>query len=341
MRGKYNITVENAFIRYEFTIQRNITVIRGQSATGKTTLVEMIREYNELPDTGINIRCDKTLAVLYGRDWQDRLANISDSIVFIDEQSRFVKTHEFAEAIKGSNNYFVIVTREKLSELPYSVTEIYGIRTRGKYAGLVGEYTANEFYRIYADIPTRTFEPDVIITEDSNSGFDFWNTETNSCKCISAGGKSNIIKCLKEDAKADKKYLAIVDGAAFGAELEEMIQYIKYRNQNVEIYAPESFEYILLTSGLSENVLKSIVAEAKRHGIKELRLFGSRARGDHDERSDIDLAAYGGKIESFKLDIEENVPTLLTFDIVDMEKSNSNELKDIVKREGIVLYEEV
>ena len=250
MRGKYNITVENAYIRYEFTIQRNITVIRGQSATGKTTLVEMIREYNELPDTGINIRCDKTLAVLYGRDWQDRLANISDSIVFIDEQSRFVKTHEFAEAIKGSNNYFVIVTREKLSELPYSVTEIYGIRTRGKYAGLVGEYTANEFYRIYADIPTRTFEPDVIITEDSNSGFEFWNNVTDFCKCISAGGKSNIIKCLKEDAKADKKYLAIVDGAAFGAELEEMIQYIKYRNQNVEIYAPESFEYILLTSGL-------------------------------------------------------------------------------------------
>lgn len=250
MRGKYDITVENAFIRYEFTIQRNITVIRGQSATGKTTLVEMIREYNELPDTGINIRCDKTLAVLYGRDWQDRLANISDSIVFIDEQSRFVKTHEFAEAVKGSNNYFVIVTREKLSELPYSVTEIYGIRTRGKYAGLVGEYTANEFYRIYADIPTRPFEPDVIITEDSNSGFDFWNTVTNSCECIPAGGKSNIIKCLKEDAKENKKYLAIVDGAAFGAELEEMIQYIKYRNQNVEIYAPESFEYILLTSGL-------------------------------------------------------------------------------------------
>lgn len=148
--NKYNvialdITVENAFIRYEFTIQRNITVIRGWSATGKTTLVEMIREYYELPDTGINIKCNKNLVVLYGRDWKNRLMDISDSIVFIDEQSRFVKTHEFAEAVKDSDNYYVIVTREKLSELPYSVTEMYGIRTRGKYAGLVGEYTANEF----------------------------------------------------------------------------------------------------------------------------------------------------------------------------------------------------
>ena len=249
-RRRHDITVENAFIRYEFTIQRNITVIRGQSATGKTTLVEMIREYYELPDTGINIKCDKNLVVLYGRDWKNRLLDISDSIVFIDEQSRFVKTHEFAEAVKGSDNYYVIVTREKLSELPYSVTEIYGIRTRGKYAGLVGEYTANEFYRIYADVPTRAFKPDVIITEDSNSGFEFWNKVAPFCKCVSAGGKSNIIKCLKEDADVDAKYLAIVDGAAFGAELEELIQYIKYRNHNVEVFAPESFEYLLLTSGL-------------------------------------------------------------------------------------------
>lgn len=94
-------------------------------------------------------------------------------------------------------------------------------------------------------------------------------------------------------------------------------------------------------SDLSENILNSIVAEAKKHGIIELRLFGSRARGDYDEKSDIDLAAYGGKIESFKLDIEEKVPTLLSFDVVDMGKSKSKELIEIVKREGIVLYEEV
>ena len=98
---------------------------------------------------------------------------------------------------------------------------------------------------------------------------------------------------------------------------------------------------LLAQTGLPKNVLNSIIIEAKRHEIKELRLFGSRARGDYDEKSDIDLAAYGGKIDSFKLDIEEKVPTLLTFDVVDMEKSKSKELIEIVKREGIVIYEEV
>ncbi len=43
-----------------------------------------------------------------------------------------MKSEEFAEAVKGSDNYYVLITREKLSNLPYSITEIYGIRTSGK-----------------------------------------------------------------------------------------------------------------------------------------------------------------------------------------------------------------
>lgn len=47
MKGKYRITVQNKRIRYDFEIKRNITIIRGDSATGKTALVDMIREYYE------------------------------------------------------------------------------------------------------------------------------------------------------------------------------------------------------------------------------------------------------------------------------------------------------
>ena len=45
MKGKYRITVENKRLRYEFEIKRNITVIRVDSGTGKTTLVEMLMSY--------------------------------------------------------------------------------------------------------------------------------------------------------------------------------------------------------------------------------------------------------------------------------------------------------
>ena len=94
-------------------------------------------------------------------------------------------------------------------------------------------------------------------------------------------------------------------------------------------------------TGLSENIVEAIGETARKNHIKKVCLFGSRARGDYDEKSDIDLAAYGGWISRFRLDIEEQVPTLLMFDIVDMERSSSAELRNIVEREGIVLYEEV
>ena len=83
------------------------------------------------------------------RDWLEDLHKIDDSIVFIDESSHLTTSYDFAGAIKGTNNYYVIVTREKLSNLPYSIEEIYGIRESGRYARLTTEYTENRFYQLY------------------------------------------------------------------------------------------------------------------------------------------------------------------------------------------------
>ena len=35
MKGKYLISISNNKVKYEFSIKRNITVIQGDSATGK------------------------------------------------------------------------------------------------------------------------------------------------------------------------------------------------------------------------------------------------------------------------------------------------------------------
>lgn len=67
MKGKHKITVQNKKIKYEFCLRRNITVIQGNSATGKTALVDMIREYYENgEESGIQLSCDKTCGVLEG-----------------------------------------------------------------------------------------------------------------------------------------------------------------------------------------------------------------------------------------------------------------------------------
>lgn len=148
MKGSHRIIVSNTKLRYDFTIYRNITIIKGNSATGKTTLVEMIREYYENGEnSGIMLTCDKECRVIGGRDWEALLNTAHDSIVFIDEDNDFLPSETFARAVRNSDNYYVIVTREGLPNLPYSVTEIYGIREAGKYGTL--KQTYNELFRIY------------------------------------------------------------------------------------------------------------------------------------------------------------------------------------------------
>lgn len=83
------------------------------------------------------------LNIYYG-DMKETVYNISAYFKYDYED---IKTEEFAGEIQKTDNYYVIVTRESLPTLPYSVEEIYGIRTSGKYGTLKQSY--HEFYRIY------------------------------------------------------------------------------------------------------------------------------------------------------------------------------------------------
>ena len=50
---------------------------------------------------------------------------------------------------------------------------------------------------------------------------------------------------------------------------------------------------------LPERVIRDISTFAKKHSVEKVILFGSRARGTNTERSDIDIAVYGGDFDSF------------------------------------------
>lgn len=45
MKGKFGITLANSTVAYKFDISRNITIIQGDSGTGKTTLINMISDF--------------------------------------------------------------------------------------------------------------------------------------------------------------------------------------------------------------------------------------------------------------------------------------------------------
>lgn len=90
---------------------------------------------------------------------------------------------------------------------------------------------------------------------------------------------------------------------------------------------------------IPDRVLKEIILFAKKHDVEKIILFGSRARGTHTERSDIDIAVIGGDFDAFYWSIKDKVNSLLSFDVVDFDNGISDELKNEIERDGVIIYE--
>lgn len=106
--------------------------------------------------SGVHLKCNVRCTTLHGKNWRDTLDKISKSIVFIDEQSHFITTKEFAVAIQGTDNYYVLITRNNLEALPYSIHEIYGLRAYNNKETQNGMFqTFNEQYELYGANITR------------------------------------------------------------------------------------------------------------------------------------------------------------------------------------------
>ncbi|MDO4962084.1 MAG: translation initiation factor 2 [Eubacteriales bacterium] len=250
MKGKHHISVESLHLKYEFEIRRNITIIQGDSATGKTTLIDLLREYNLRGELSpVRLESDVPCIVFDGTDenWKLLIRATKGSIIFIDEGYSFIFSEEFADVIAATNNYYVLITRRPLICLPYSVKEIYGIRTTGKYH--FPEQVYHEFYQLYEEEEITGGENVLFITEDSGSGYQFFKQCCSGrLECISADGNGNIYQTLKA-LPSDGKIVVIADGAAFGAYIAKVMTYAESR-RNILLYLPESFEWMILKSGV-------------------------------------------------------------------------------------------
>lgn len=251
MKGKYKVIVRNNKLHYEFEIKRNITIIQGDSATGKTTLINMLRQAENLGESsGVDVLSNVPCRILEGVSWKLILQNTAGTIFFIDEENAFINTEEFAAEVRGSDNYFVLITRENLYNLPYSVEEIYGIYASGRYQNTKKIY--QQMYRIYSDIQELPIKPELFIVEDSNSGYEFFKavSDERNLECESAGGKSNIFSKIKN--VKNREVCVIADGAAIGPEMNGLYE-ISHKKKNIHLYLPESFEWIVLKSGLIDD----------------------------------------------------------------------------------------
>ncbi|OAA93675.1 nucleotidyltransferase family protein [Clostridium coskatii] len=78
--------------------------------------------------------------------------------------------------------------------------------------------------------------------------------------------------------------------------------------------------------------------------IEKVLLFGSRARGDNRNNSDIDLCIFGEGVThlilaKINMDLNE-LNTCLSFDILSINEISKEELIENILKEGVVIYNE-
>jgi len=96
--------------------------------------------------------------------------------------------------------------------------------------------------------------------------------------------------------------------------------------------------------GLKEEQLQSIVEVIRKvEKIEKAIIFGSRARGDYQKTSDIDIAIYAPEISSLELNLLrdelEQLDIIYKIDVVDFFNISKQGLIENIKEEGKVIYE--
>lgn len=97
----------------------------------------------------------------------------------------------------------------------------------------------------------------------------------------------------------------------------------------------------MMSLNLDREIIDDIIKICKKYEyIEKVILFGSRARGDNNSKSDIDLAIYSTKpIMEFIEDVELNTRTLLEYDYSHMETIKDDFFVEQIIKDGIVIYE--
>lgn len=240
MTGIKHIKIYNKKVSYEFDLERNISIISGDSATGKTTLFNLVRDYEKNKNNGVSLFSNVECLTLNNNDWEYKIEKNKSVVFFIDEKNRFFKTKKFAEYIQKSDSYFVIITRESMPDIPYSIDSIYEITGKKKHK-LLKKYDLKNINYWMPRVISDYNRFDSFVVEDSESGFQLFDgiAKKLNKQCKSSNGNSNLYKYV------DDKSILVADSAAYGSFIEKTLDAMKIKNDSY-IYLPECIEWIIL-----------------------------------------------------------------------------------------------
>ena len=149
MIGKYNIRITTKKVIYEFVIKEKYTILKGDSSTGKSYLYTLVGTPN------VDMVCKGELQNVHliqlpkiKSAYDVILANAKNCIIFIDEDTEYLGNDDFIRKLQNSDNYFVIISRKQLSNIPISIHETYKIVSEKRYDNLGQLYVYNTLKNI-------------------------------------------------------------------------------------------------------------------------------------------------------------------------------------------------
>jgi uncharacterized protein len=103
-------------------------------------------------------------------------------------------------------------------------------------------------------------------------------------------------------------------------------------------------EESVIRFGLKESTIEKIISVFVKHPkIKKVLLYGSRAKGNYRNGSDIDLTLIGDELSYSQLgNLESDIDDLFlpySFDISIFKDIDNSDLVDHINRIGVVFYE--
>ena len=270
MKGKVNIALSFGNEEFYIELTRKVTFLKGDSGIGKTVFFNALKNYYLRSVDGISediklslSGCDRLiLPSVVGKSWRDEIENNDNCVVVVDESDRQVlKSGDFGSVIKKSGNYFLIIYRKNIwleeddpdyedddGSISHSTMAEITLECK-KSNGVFKNISSNIYYNTIKNL-----KPDLVITEDEESGYQFFK-KTLNCDVISSKSKSRVLGKLKGAVSSGvyKNIYLAVDGENFGYELGEIFQYIdsnefKKSGAVVNIADMRSFEYTLLKS---------------------------------------------------------------------------------------------
>lgn len=239
-----SIKLKDRFVEYDFELYDKYTLIQGDSADGKTSLYELISTYYQSPDA---IQCSghKNLRNLpFTRDKNEIelvLLGNSNYVFIMDENHPLLLMEGFEKLLNDSDNYFIIVCREKLfKNLPIHLRSIVKFKNSGRYHTLVPVHTVSEDRCRFTKM----------ITEDSKTGKKFLSQFFTNVKSAGEviGSKTSGKDCIaKAILRSSENICVVFDVSGIGVTYEDILEAKKRFKYCVTELTWESFESYVLT----------------------------------------------------------------------------------------------